>query len=94
MIALSAASAVSAGCIFFAFYPDLDNVAGSANPGGNRQGTRRTVLNTGPAFHAAVKINDSGFALVHFQHMVGTDLGAQAAADTLVLIQYKGGYRF
>ncbi len=36
---LAATPAVSTGCICFAFYPDLDNIGGSANPGVDGQGT-------------------------------------------------------
>jgi len=90
---LSAAAAISAGCIFFAFYPDLDNIGGSANPGVDRQGSGGAVGDTGTAFHAGIKIHDLSLGVVHFQHMVGTDLCAQAAADALFFVQQKGGNR-
>jgi len=90
---LSAAPAISAGCIFFALYPDLDNIGGSANPGVDRQGSGGAVGHTGTAFHTGIKIHDLSLGVVHLQHMVGTDFCAQAAADTLLCVQQKGGNR-
>jgi len=81
------AAPFAAGCIFFSFYPDLDNIGGSAHPGGDVQGLGGAVVHTGPAFHACIEINDSGLVVIHFKDLVGADLGAQSAAHTFFQVQ-------
>jgi hypothetical protein len=75
------AVAISAGCIFFAFYPDLDNISRSPNPGTDLERTGRAVGDTGTAFHAGVEIDDNSFSALHFHDVVGADMGAEAAAN-------------
>jgi hypothetical protein len=93
-VTLSATPAVSTGCICFAFYPDLDNIGGSANAGVDGKGTRGTVVDAGPTFYARIKIHNFCLFVVHFQYLVGANLGANAAADTGIPVQRKGGYLF
>jgi len=84
---VSAADAVAASRIFFAFYPDLDNICGSANPGIDLERTGRTIGYAGTAFHAGVKIDNDRFSALHLHDMLRTDLGAKAAADAFFRIQ-------
>ncbi len=80
--------------MLFAFYPDLDNIGGSANPRIDRKGAGGAVDDTGPAFHAGVEIHDPGCSGAAFPGLVGTDFSAQAAPDALVRVQHQGGYIF
>jgi hypothetical protein len=75
------AAAISAGCIFFSFYPDLDNIGSSANPGTDLECIGRAVGDTGAAFHTGVEIDDNSLFVPHFHDVVGADMGAEAAAD-------------
>jgi hypothetical protein len=75
------AAAVSAGCIFFAFYPNLDNICSSANARIDLQRTGWAIGDTGTAFHAGVKIDDNSLSVLHFHDVLGADMGAKAAAN-------------
>ena len=75
------AVAISARCIFFAFYPDLDNIGRSANPWIDLKRTGRTIGDTGTALHAGVKIDDSSLSVLHFHDALGADMGANATAN-------------
>jgi len=90
----SAAAPVTAGRIFFAFYPDLDNIGGSAHPRIDTQGLGGAVVYTGPAFHACIEINDACPMVRHFKNLVGADLGAEGAAHAFIPVQSQGGNRF
>jgi hypothetical protein len=88
------AAAISTGCVFFAFYPNLDNIGGSADPWIDFKRTRRAVVDTGAAFHAGVKVDDSRLAFPHFQYMLRTDTGAKATANAQIRMQLQGAYIF
>ena len=85
-------AAVTAGGVFLSFYPDLDNIGGSPHPGTDGYGIHRAVADTGPTLHAGVEINNPGFIFMHLKHGMGTDLGAQSAADASLFIQHQGGH--
>jgi len=85
----SAALASTTGSILFSFYPDLDNIGGSAYTRADGNSLGRTIVNTGAAFHACIKINNMGLILPHFINCLGTDFGAQAAADAFFFIEYQ-----
>jgi hypothetical protein len=83
----SAAFTRAAGRMFFAFYPDLDNIGRSADPGIDHNGIRGTVGHTGATFHAGIEIDQVGLLVPHFKNRMGTDLGTQAAADAFFFVQ-------
>ena len=87
----AAAAAETAGGVFLTFYPDLDNVGGSAYPRVHGQGPHRAVVDAGAAFHTGVEIHNGRFFVFHFKHMLGADMGTQGAADAFFAIQLQGG---
>jgi hypothetical protein len=80
----------AAGCVLFAFYPGLDNIAGTADPGVYRQGAGGTVLGAGAAFHAAVAVHDFENTVFQNKHAVRADLGAHPAGNAKLRIKRKG----
>ena len=64
----SATLTASAGRMLFAFYPDLDNIGSSANPGIDRNGICGAVGHTGPTFHAGVEINEMSLLVLQFKN--------------------------
>ena len=81
---------LTTGGVLLAFYPDLDNVAGSADARCDSKRLGGAVVDAGTAFDAAVVLDHLGLALDQHQHLMRADLLAFAAPDTLVLIQHKG----
>jgi hypothetical protein len=81
-----AAAALAARCVFFSFYPNLDNIGRSTNPRINFEGAGRAVVYARAAFHASVKIDNNGLFAVHFQDILRADIGAKAAADAFFRI--------
>jgi hypothetical protein len=49
---------------------------------------KRTVLGAGAAFHAIVKINNTGFFIVYFKNSMRTHLNATFAAYTFFLSKF------
>jgi hypothetical protein len=54
--------------MLFAFYPDLDNIGSSANPGIDRYSVRGAVGHTGTTFHACIEINEMSLLVLHFKY--------------------------
>lgn len=53
---------------------------------------RGAVSCAGSAFHACIAIDDNGALVLHIKDPVRTDLGAQGATDTLLLVKDESHY--
>jgi hypothetical protein len=89
---LTAVSTRSAGCVLFAFYPGLDNIGGTADPGGYRDGFRRAVQGAGAALHAAIAVYKLHFWTVHFKNTMGANGFTGTASHALFRVKNQGGY--
>ena len=87
-------AAIATRCIFFPFYPNLDNICGSPDPWINFERAGRAVVDTGPAFHTRVKIDNNRLAVLHCHDMLRADMGAQTTPDTFSRIQYESTHIF
>ncbi len=84
------ASANTAGCIFFTFYPDLDNISCSAHSWGHGNSPDRAIVYTSPAFHASIKICNPHSAAITLKHTMGTNLHTKSAAHTIFPGELEG----
>lgn len=88
----TAAPARSAGRIFLTLDPGLDDVGGTADSRGYRDGRGGTIEGARPAFHTAVAIEQPGLFAVHFKYTMGTHDGAQAAPHAFFTVECQGGH--
>jgi len=87
----TATPARSTGRIFLALNPGLDDVGGTADPRGHRDGGGRAIKGAGPTFHAAVAVDQPGLLAIHFKNAVGADNGAQAAPHAFFAVERQSG---
>jgi hypothetical protein len=103
----SQSAAIPAGGVFLSFYPDLDNIGGSTHPGADGYGIGRTVVDTGPAFHAGVEITEPGMCMAGTgdffwddantlaepdYHLVNLNLGLESDCKEVPILCLGAGY--
>jgi hypothetical protein len=84
----------TAGCGLLALNPGLDDIGSAADSRGDTDGTGRTILGAGAAFHASIRVSDFSFFTVHLKHGMGTDEFTHTAAHTRLQIKLQRRYPF
>ena len=80
-------SATSGGLL--ALNPGLDDIGSAADSRGDTDGTGRTILGAGTAFHASIRIADFSFFAVHSKYSMGADDFTHTAANTRLRIKLQ-----
>jgi hypothetical protein len=75
---------------FFTRNPAMNNGTRAADTGIYAERRNRAVADTGSTFHTSIQINDPRQLFFDDKYCVGTDRGAEAAANTFILIQFEG----